>query len=163
MLATLSDRFVQLRGVITQLKKSSVFPSIAQLQRKHGTASAVISCNFSSLLLRNLIRSDLLTETQAAIPVLIGVTSPFPASVRAAPKTRLGGRSAHDVRASPRSTTGATISCRCPEIACDTAAADSSKTMPAYAHSFSRRNPGTTSVMAPGIFRTPRIASKYTG
>src|SRR5262249_17544465 len=81
----------------------------------------------------------------------------------AAPSTRLGGRSAHDASARLHNTTGATISLARPRTACDAAAALSSKTIPAYAHSLRRSTPGTTNVIAPGIFQSPRIVSTYTG
>jgi len=80
-----------------------------------------------------------------------------------APSVRLGGRSAHDESARPSRTRGAMISLGRPRTACDAAAPNSSKTIPAYAHSFSRKKRGTTKTMAPGIFQIPRIASTYTG
>ena len=58
---------------------------------------------------------------------------------------------------------GAISSPELPRAACDAIAPDNSKTIPAYAHSLSLRNPGTTIVTAPGILKIPRIARMYTG
>src|SRR5262249_36922088 len=80
-----------------------------------------------------------------------------------APRTRLAGRSAHDAIARQSNDSGAIRSPELPHAACDAIAPDSSKTIPAYAHSLSLRNPGTTIVTAPGILNISMIARTYTG
>lgn len=80
-----------------------------------------------------------------------------------APRTRLPGRSAQDAIARPSNESGAIRSPQLPHAACDPIAPHSSQTIPAYAHSLSRRTPGTTMVTAPGILKTPMTARTYTG
>lgn len=65
----------------------------------------------------------------------------------------LAGRSAQDVIARQSNDSGAIESPHVPHAPCDATAPDNSKTIPAYAHSLSLRNPGTTMVIAPGILR----------
>ncbi len=80
-----------------------------------------------------------------------------------APRVRLAGRSAQDVIARQSNDSGAIESPHLPHAPCDATAPDSSKTIPAYAHSLSLRNPGTTMVTAPGILKMPMIVRMYTG
>jgi hypothetical protein len=79
------------------------------------------------------------------------------------PRVRLAGRSAQDPIARQSNDNGAIECPHVPNSAYDATAPDSSKTIPAYAHSLSLRNPGTTIVTAPGILKMPRIAKMYTG
>ena len=91
-------------------------------------------------------------------------TAPLsPSAWNGAPRVRLPGRSAQDAIARQSNDSGAIRSTQLPHAACDATAPDNSKTIPAYAHSLSLRNPGTTKVIAPGILKIPTIARMYTG
>jgi hypothetical protein len=80
-----------------------------------------------------------------------------------APRVWLAGRSAQDVIARQSNDSGAMESPHLPHAPSDATAPDSSKTIPAYAHSLSLSSPGTTMVIAPGILKMPMIARMYTG
>ncbi len=80
-----------------------------------------------------------------------------------APRVWLAGRSAQDVIARQSNDSGAMESPHLPHAPCDATAPDSSKTIPAYAHSLSLSKPGTTMVTASGILKMPKIARMYTG